>query len=159
MLTTSAISRYSDAGHPSNGQRISLRIHLHAVCYSTPTTKAARTGHAMRLVTYWLQSPGGSSWEGRFMRIQGAFVAGAVCRSLPAVTPNADVSYCRYVGPCRAQGQTICYGRLPLEETARLLRLHRRAYITLSPSLVYLFRASTGLRTRAWTSCRRSVSL
>ena len=26
------------------------------------------------------------------MRIQGAFVAGAVCRSLPAVTPYADVS-------------------------------------------------------------------
>ena len=57
MLTTSAISRYSDAGHPSNGQRISLRIHLHAVCCSTPTTKAARTGHAMRLVAYRLQSP------------------------------------------------------------------------------------------------------
>ncbi len=25
--------------------------------YSTPTTKAARTGHAMRLGAYWLQSP------------------------------------------------------------------------------------------------------
>ena len=39
------------------------------------------------------------------MRIQGAFVAGAVCRSLPAVTPYADVSSCCCMGRRRARGQ------------------------------------------------------
>lgn len=75
----------------------------------------------MRLVAYWHTRPEDRLGGVRFVRIQGAFVAGAVCRSLPAVTPYADVSYCRYVGPCRAQGKTIFYGRLPLEETARPL--------------------------------------
>ena len=58
--------------------------------------------------------------------------------SLRPVTTYAVVSSCRCMGPCRAQVQTICYSRLSLEITTRLLRLHRRAYITLSPSLVYL---------------------
>ena len=68
------------------------------------------------------------------MRIQGAFVAGAVCRSLPAVTPYADVSSSVWGGVER-EGNLLLRPASARRNCPAPMT-HPRAYITLSPSRV-----------------------
>ncbi len=56
MLTTSAISRYSDAGHPSNGQRISLRIHQHGRRLHRTLCRPGVAVATRRILSTWLSS-------------------------------------------------------------------------------------------------------
>ena len=71
------------------------------------------------------------------MRIRAAFVAGAMCRSLPAVTPYADVSSCCCMGGGVEREGNLLLRPASARRNCPAPMTHPRAYITLSPSRVY----------------------
>ena len=155
MLTTSAISRYSDAGHPSNGQRISLRIHLHAVRY------------CIAISFYWPPLSAGEVSPTQHQQQRPLEQAMPCALSLTGCNhrwivlggpvhahPNCLCCWCLCAGLSRLSRPTLTFRPAAVwggveREGNLLLRpasarrncpapmTHPRAYITLSPSRVY----------------------